>query len=69
MHQSFDDYYWVWVVGIAVAAIALFYLSLKTTGLLEKVISHRLRGGQKSVNPKSAGAPNAAKDKNRCKSF
>lgn len=69
MHQSIHDYYWVWVVGIAVAAGVLFYLSLKTTGFLEKIVVRRLRGGQSSVKQKSAGAATAAKDKNRYKSF
>lgn len=69
MHQSFHDYYWFWVVGIAVAAGVLFYLSLKTTGLLEKIVVRRLRGGQSSVRQKSADATTAPKDKNRYKSF
>ncbi len=69
MHQSFHDYYWAWVVGIAVIAVALFYISLKTTGLLEKIVNRRAVGGQSSVKQKSADATTAPKEKNRYKSF
>lgn len=64
MHQSLHDYYWIWVAGIVVGIGALFYLSLKMTGFLEKIIDRRLRGEQKG-----GSAMTSEENKNRYKSF
>ncbi len=69
MHQSLHDYFWVWVVGIVVVVGVLFYISLKMTGFLEKIINRRLRGAQTSVKQKGGSGMTSEKDKNRYKSF
>lgn len=69
MHQSLHDYFWLWVVGIVVGIGVLFYISLKMTGFLEKIIDRRLRGEQESVKQKGGSMMTSEKDKNRYKSF
>lgn len=70
MHQLLHDYFWIYVVIIAIVFGALFYFMPKLTSFLEKVIvGGRMRDAKKSVIRKNERETTSVKEKSRYKSF